>query len=386
MDEDLKNRILAEAKFLRGLFYYNLANAYRNIPLITKLPANSDEFYPSQAAPEDTWNHIIRDFTDAMAHLPKKEDYPSADMGRATRGAAAGFLGKSLMIAKRWNEAEPVLRAIIDGEYGAYSLVTNYRDNFTVAHENNSESLFEVQFNKELGGTTLGWDGEPQPDWSKTSGKARTYAPLGGFGYGDITPTDWIYNEFLLELTVNDSIDPRMKASLFFDYPGSMVYGRPWSEVQSSLPNYCHVRKYLNDDTDADEVEWRSEINERVLRYADILLLYAECLNELGRTTEAYPYIQEVRDRAELGLLPSMNQEEMRDQLAHERALEFFCEGQRYVDLLRWGWFDDPTKVTLLRSHDPEFDLWTAGREYLAIPPTEVDINKNLRQNPGWTN
>ena len=124
------------------------------------------------------------------------------------------------------------------------------------------------------------------------------------------------------------------------------------------------------------------------MRYSDILLLYAECLNELNRTSEAYPYIQEVRDRAELRDLavvrPNMTQEEMRDQLDHERALEFCFEAQRYVDLVRWGYFDDPAKVTMLIGRDEEFANWTEGREYLAIPPTEVDVNSNLVQNPGW--
>ncbi len=385
MDNDLKDRIIAEAKFLRGLYYYHLVIAYRNIPIITSLPSNSDEFFPSQSTPEEAWAQVIQDFSDAMVVLPVKEDYAASDLGRATKGAAAGFLAKSYIINQRWNEAEPLLKAIIDGDYGSYSLVENYRDNFTEANENNSESLFEVQFDREVGGTFLGWSGDPQPDWSKTSGKARTYAPLG-FGWGDITPTDWIFNEFMEETTTGGGIDPRAMACMIFDYPGSMVYGQPWNSV--SLPNYVHLRKYLNDDLYPDEVEWRSGINERILRYSDILLLYAECLNELNRTSEAYPYIQEVRDRADLEDLatvhPGMAQETMREQLDHERALEFCFEAQRYVDLVRWGYFNDPEKVEMLISRDPEYENWIPGREYLAIPPTEIDVNSNLNQNPGW--
>jgi len=385
MENDLKTRILAEAKFLRGLYYYHLVIAYRNIPVVTTLPANSDEFFPAQATPEEAWAQVISDLSDALV-LPVKEDYEDEDLGRATRGAAAGFLAKSYMINRQWSDAEPILKAIIDGEYGSYSLVENYRDNFTEANEFNEESLFEVNFERGVGGTTLGWVGDPQPDWSKTSGKARTYAPLGGSGYGDITPTDWIYNEFMEEATTDDGVDPRAMASMFFDYPGSMVYGR--SFASSGVPNYVHVRKYLNDETSANETEWRSGINERILRYSDILLLYAECLNELNRTAEAYPFIQEVRDRASLPNLatarPGMSQEQMREQLDHERALEFCFEAQRYVDLVRWGYFDDPDKVEMLIERDPEYGNWTDGREYLAIPPTEVDVNSNLVQNEGW--
>lgn len=387
MDEALKARILAEAKFLRGLYYFHLVILYENIPLVTTCPVDASEYYPAQTPKADVWAQIIQDFTDAKAVLPVKEAYAAADLGRATKGAAAGFLAKSLMWNQRWSEAAVELKSIIDQELGTYSLVTNYRDNFTVAGENNSESLFEVQFDKNVGGTTLGWVGEPQPDWSKTSGKARTYAPLG-FGYGDITPTDWIYDEFMLEKTVGGEDDPRMAASAFYDYPGVSVYGMTWA--QSGLSNIIYIRKYLNDDTDADEVEWRSAINERVLRYADILLLYAECLNEVGQTGDAYDFIQIVRDRADLPDLattkPGMTQEDMRSQLSHERALEFCFEAQRYPDLVRWGWFDDPTRLAEMRSHDEELEGWTAGREYLAIPQTEMDANPSLVQNSGWEN
>jgi len=318
-----------------------------------------------------------------MADLPKMEEYGQADVGRATKGAAAGYLAKSYMFIHQFDKAAPILKDIIDQKYGSYALVPNYRDNFTEDNENNEESLFEVQFDRNVGGTTLGWTGDPAPDWSKTSGKARTYAPLK-FGWGDITPTDWIFNEFQQELTVNGELDPRVKASMFFDYPGVTVYGKTWTEAK--LPNKCHTRKYLNDDHYPDETEWRSDINERVLRYADILLLYAEALNELGRTSEAYPYIQQVRDRAQLSNLqdvkPGMTQQQMRDQIAHERALEFCFEAQRYVDILRWGWYYN--NLNTLINHDPEFAKWVEGREVMAIPPTEVNINKNLKQNSGW--
>lgn len=388
MNETLKKRCLAEAKFLRAFFYYHLVIFYNNVPLILKPAGGPDEFYPSQAKPEETWAQIIKDFTEALTDLPTKEEYKAEKfgretLGRATKGAAAGYLAKSYMVIHEFDKAAPILKDIIDGKYGHYDLIADYRDNFTEANENNVESLFEVQFDRNVGGTVLGWTGDPGPDWSKTSGKAKTYAPLG-FGWGDITPTDWIFNEFQKELTKDGELDPRMKASMFFDYPGSKVYGKTWAEAK--LPNKCHIRKYLNDDLYPDENEWRSGINERVLRFADILLLYAEALNELNRTSEAYPFIQRVRDRANLPDLavvkPNMTQDEMRKQIAHERALEFCFEAQRYVDILRWGWYYN--NLDELISHDPEFAKWVPGREYMAIPPIEININKNLKQNPGW--
>lgn len=389
MDEGLKTRIIAEARFLRGLYYYHGTILYKDIPLILSLPKTSEDLYPVQVSAERIWEQVYEDLTAALEDLPTKQEYPSEDMGRATSGAAAGYLARAYMFNGLFDQAEPLLKKIIDQEYGNYSLVPNYRDNFTIFNENNSESLFEIQFSKSVGGTSLGWVGEPAADWSKTSGKARTYAPLG-FGWGDITPTDWIFDEFQQDSTVDGQPDPRLRASFLYDYPGSTVYGVPWAD--SKVPNHIHIRKYLNDDTDKDEVEWRSEINERILRYADILLLYAECLNERGQTGEAYTYIQMVRDRANLPDLattrPGLDQEEMRLQISHERALEFCFEGIRYGDLMRWGWLNQDNghnaMLDTLATHDEELSTLPPGREYLAIPQGELDVNPNISQIPGW--
>ncbi|MBE0654144.1 MAG: RagB/SusD family nutrient uptake outer membrane protein, partial [Bacteroidales bacterium] len=271
MDENLKKRIIAEAKFLRALYYYHGTILYKDIPLILKPPSVAEDYYPKRASSEEIWDQIYKDLDEAMQDLPAKQQYPSSDMGRATKGAAAGYLAKSYMFNREWEKAEPLLRGLINQEYGNYGLVANYRDNFTSRNENNSESLFEIQFSKSLGGTTLGWTGEPASNWSKTSGKARTYAPLG-FGWGDITPTDWIFEEHMEDSTVEGEPDPRMKANFLYNYEGSTVYGRAWASAglmkQSGNTYHIHLRKYLNDDTDPNEVEWRSEINERILRYA----------------------------------------------------------------------------------------------------------------------
>lgn len=414
MDETKKKTIIAQAKFMRALYHYHVAILWKNIPLITQTPQSPDEYYPSQATPEETWAQIIKDFSEAMADLPtndftgKPGGYTQDDIGRATKGAAAGYLGKSYMITKQWDKAAQVLKELIDQKFGTYSLIANYRENFTKANENNSESLFEVQFDEAAGGQNMDntWSGEPGMNDTKTSGKARTYAPLPGFGYGDVNPSNWIWEEFNLEKTKDGKDDPRMEASLFYRHvletdpsksdPNYKVYGKTWEQAKLTMrTDYAvkqiynvHIRKYLNDETDNNETAWKSGINERILRYADILLLYAEAQNELGNISDAYKYIQVVRDRANLADLattkPGMSQAQMRDQIAHERALEFCFESQRYVDILRWGWFEDPAKVEMLKAHDPEFENWVPGREIMAIRQDEIDNNKNLVQNPGW--
>lgn len=150
---------------------------------------------------------------------------------------------------------------------------------------------------------------------------------------------------------------------------------------------FCH--KYENGDNGiVNEYDWRSGINERLMRYADVLLMYAECLNELGTTSAAYPYIQQVRSRVGLPnlstTLPGMSQAQMRDQLSHERFLEFSLEGHRFDDIRRWGWLSDAAKLALLKTRDPEFNTYSPGREYLPIPLTEIQTNVGIVQNTSY--
>jgi hypothetical protein len=270
--------------------------------------------------------------------------------------------------------------------------VSNYRDNFTEENENNSESIFEVQFSREVGGVDLGWGGTPASGWGQTSARAITYGPRG-FGWTDVQPTRTLYNDFLLEKTVNGEVDPRLDATMFYNKPeGMTLYGNDFAtfyQFNEGDLNDLFCRKYQNSDGDRpNEFDWRSGINERIMRYADVLLMYAECLNETGATTEAYTYIQMVRDRVQLPDLatvkPGMTQAEMRDQIAHERLLEFALEGHRFDDIRRWGWLENSAKLSWLKSRDPEFDSYTPGREYFPIPQLEMDNNPGTVQNPGY--
>jgi len=209
---------------------------------------------------------------------------------------------------------------------------------------------------------------------------------MDGKGFSDYLPTRWVYNEFKLEKTTAGKSDPRLLATIASYEPADnsiLAYGAPWANPQTNI----YPRKYTNDGLGpAFEAIGESFINYRVLRYADILLMYAEALNELNRTAEAYPFIQQVRARAGLPDLatvkPNMTQAQMRDQLAHERLLEFSIEGQRINDIIRWGWLYNPTKLAELKTHDTDFNSWTPGNEYLPIPQTELDLDKNISPNP----
>jgi starch-binding outer membrane protein, SusD/RagB family len=239
-------------------------------------------------------------------------------------------------------------------------------------------------------------------------------------GWGDVTPSQWIWNEFQIEKDKNGNPDPRIEQTFLFPHfdstktaydPNYTIFGKSqsdgtdgwaklsWSITTNNLgytdPTFkMIIRKNLVEDVTLNGA-WQSWINRRIVRYADVLLLYAECLNETGNTAGAYPYINLVRNRSNMSNLEiahpeiGSNQSLMRDQIIHERALEFACEWWRYIDLLRWGWFPDsekgiPGKLDLLKSHDPEYKDYVDGREYMAIPKDEINRNPKLKQNPAW--
>ena len=381
---ELKNRILGQAYFLRGLYLFHAVNMFKNVPVPTQLAA----IYPQKTEAEG-WAQVIADFKKAAELLPTSYT-DIKDKGRATKGAALGYLGKAYLFTEDFTNARDTFKEVID--LGVYSLVSNYRDNFTETNENNSESLFEVQFSRDAGGVDLGWGGAPASGWGKTSARAITYGPRG-FGFTDVQPTWTLYNEYQQEKTTANTIDPRLDATMFYNKPGGMqLYGQDFATKYASNTadlNDLFCRKYQNSDGQkVDEFDWRSGINERLLRYADILLMYAECLNETGNTAGAYTYIQIVRDRVGLPNLatakPNLTKEQMREQIGHERFLEFPLEGHRFDDIRRWGWLQDPVKLAWLKSRDTEFNSYAAGREFFPIPQLERDNNPGTIQNDSY--
>ena len=394
LSDDLRARLEGQAYFLRGLAYFNLANLFKEVPIVTELPVDQSRYYPETATEEVLWSQIISDFQMAQELLPITYvgigGPDEAQVGRATKGAATGMLGKAYLYRERWAEAATEFEKIIFGPQAVYSLVPNYRDNFSPFTENNPESLFEVQFatREEVGGSDYNWGGNPTANWMQISAQAVTYA-ADGKGFSDFLPTRGLYDAYKSEMTVGGGLDPRLEATIASYEPArdaakeTVLY---FEETWPYAPDAIYPRKYTNDGFGyPHEYDINSGINYRVLRYADILLMYAEALNELGRTADAYQFVQQVRDRAGLPDLavvkPNMSQEQFRDQIAHERYLEFAIEGQRINDIIRWGWLYDADKLAMLKEHDPDFNTWAPGNEYLPIPQRELDVNPNLKPN-----
>nr|WP_322624664.1 RagB/SusD family nutrient uptake outer membrane protein [uncultured Flavobacterium sp.] len=388
-DEDYKNRLLGQAYFLRGLYLFHLANMFKNVPV----PVTTSEVYHPQKQQDEVWAQVKEDLAKAAELLPVAYNTVTGvdkeDKGRATKGAALAYLGKAQLFTYDYAGAKASFESVMN--LGIYSLVSNYKDNFTTANENNSESIFEVQFSREAGGVILGWGGAPGSDWGKTSARAITYAPRK-FGFTDVQPTWTLFNEYQQEATVTGEVDPRLDVTIIYNKPGMMLYGQSFQAAYANSVadlNDIFWRKYQNADGDfVDENDWRSGINERLFRYADVLLMYAECLNELGQTSQSYSYIQQVRNRVNLPDLetakPNMTTAQMRDQIAHERFLEFSAEGHRFDDIRRWGWLRDATKLAWLKSRDAEFNTYQPGREYFPIPQQEMDNNPGTVQNDSY--
>jgi tetratricopeptide (TPR) repeat protein len=386
MDETAKRRVIAEAKFLRALFYFNLTLYYGRPPLM--LEPSQPKDVPPNATTAEAYAQVAKDLTEAITDLPAS--YPAADLGRATKGAAYALLGKTYLQQKMYQQAADAFAYLITGAGNAtYSLTADYRDNFIISRENNSESVFEIQFSENQSEST---DDDVDESRINNTGSsiAQFFAPPG-VGYSDGGARRWVVDEFLQERTVSGAQDPRLAASFIFNNAdpagpnATMVYGRTFQSRYGNGPdaNGVWFRKLLNDHWKNEE-GFRSPNNYRLIRYADVLLMYAECLNGLNRTAEAYPYVDRVRQRAGLATLtvakPGLNQTQFLTQLKHERLTELAGEGWRWADLARWG---DLTPA--LASRDADFAGFIVGKhELYPIPQSDIDLNSNLTQNPNY--
>ena len=387
MDATLQKRIVAEAKFLRALFYFNLTLYFGRPPLVLEPPtSNPAAVLPQNATPEEAWTQVAKDLAEAAPDLPL--GYTGSDIGRATRGAAFALLGKTYLQQKKYQEAADAFAWLVTGPGAAqYDLVPNYRDNFIITAENNKESVFEIQFalkDDENSDNDIDESARPNPG----SSIAKFYAPGGGPGFQDGGARRWVVHEFLQEKTTTNQRDPRLDATFLYDSTDvrgpdfTMIYGETFTNRYGTGPDSRRVwyRKLLNDHWRNTET-FNSPNNYRLIRFADVLLMYAEALNGLNQTASAYPHVNKVRARAGLAPLPAgMTQQQFLNQLKHERITELSGEGWRFADLQRWG----DLSLTL-QTRDPEFANFIVGKhEWYPIPQRDIDLNPNLTQNPNY--
>lgn len=387
-DQNRKEEILAEAKFLRALHYFNLAVLWEEVPVVLE-PSEPDD-QPEQRSREEVWNQVKQDLNEAADVLPP--EWPAEEVGRPSRGAALALLGKAHMQNHEWTEARDAMEWLVEGE-GAqyYGLMDNYHDNFTHTTENNRESVFEIQFSEENRGAK--GDGS-----SSALGLERTqfFAPPG-IGWGDGQARRWIVDQYKEETDLDGDFDSRLRYNVFYremsdDFENNEeVYGGTWQEDQWG--DEVFIRKYQVDYY-RDNVDYYIPNNFRVIRYSDVLLSYAEIINELEGPQQAFEYVDRVRQRSSTNLPPlassqysdALNsQEAFLERLKMERTLELCFEGVRWMDLKRWGMLESQEGINTLQQRDPDFNNFEMGKNHrLPIPQSEVENNPNLDQHPEY--
>lgn len=431
LSEDAYNQIKGQALFLRSLAYYALATYYQTVPLITDYASYSDinTMYAANNTQDEVFDQIEADFTEAMNILPSRDEGGEWAGGRATCGAAAGYLARTLMFRHKFNEAYTVLKDIISGKYGHYELTADYGDNFKEDTENNSESLFEVQF---LDFGTGGTDEEWTPvnissEASQGHAVESNFASQELGSWGDLAGSPWLYNLFRAENCTDGRLDPRLYWTLVTYEPEYGVYtglktaaypnGDPRSNTiyqqeitETPLSNNAQGGISIAKFTNARNNIYSSitnglhcGVNLRLMRYSDVLLRAAECENEInGPTQTAIDYINEVRRRValeDLQVSDFPSADVLFEQIANvERPKEFGCENGRGIDLLRWGFFYDTDRLNQLVEHgyykrdgtastepltaenadDSSFKYYYKGHEYFPIFQSTLNANPNL--------
>lgn len=369
IDADLKNRILGEARFLRAHYYFILVQLFGDVPMSISTPQPGDNLMPSRTDRMTIYNEvIIPDLKEAVNLLPVRESYSGSDIGRASKGAAAGMLAKVYLTLGMYEESLAMSELV---EELGYTLNADYSDAFggEERHKNTGESLFEVQY---YGLTKAGfWDDENQANWLSTYMGPRNSGWVGG-AYGWNQPTQEFVDSY-------EEGDLRKDKTILYEgcppFDG-MQYKASWSNTG------YNVRKFLVPLSVSPDYNTNSA-GFVVLRFADVLLMKAEALNELGRTQEAEEPLYRVRRRAGLtnrSDVEGLSQAAMREKIRHERRIELAFEGHRWFDMVRW----DGGQYALDFLHTIGKSNAAVKHLLFPIPQKERDANPNLTQNPGY--
>lgn len=399
-----RDRYLGEAYFLRGFYYFRLARMFGGMPLIDYVIKSSNQWAQTRSTMDKTLNFAIEDFKRAENLLWKKDKYSNEELGRATKGAAQAMLLKANLyradyLRNAGNETEAQKYFAEAAKWGKeviqsrqYSLWPNYLDNFRLANENGRESVFEIQYTEEAT-SDYGGEGYTRGTMTTILQRSRSSA-FGEAGWGYDRPTQNLYNEY-------EAGDARRDETILV--PTDEQIETPAQEI------YCGDRmlnrKYAmyNDGTNGGIYKLahatRSPKNNIQIRYADVLLMYAEACCESGDLPSAKSALKEVRDRAGLSQFPytaviqgqtvtfNDNQEDLRKAIRHERRVELAMEGHRWFDLTRWG-IAKETMDTYMAGETEEakelYGTFQKGKhELFPIPSKEIDLS-GIEQNPNW--
>lgn len=369
MDTTLRNRLLGEAHFLRALAYFNLVRLFGDVPLFDHEVTTLKGVTVSRTPAADVYALIESDLQDAIAALPAS--YNGADIGRATNGAARALLAKVYLTRGDFANAAQEAGVVINS--GRYTLLPDWHDIFRIATEiTNSESIFEINY-----------DATVDPG----AGSVHTLFSLpSGYPGGDAYGLMFVPPSLV---ALFDTADVRGEGGTFMTSPFVNAAG---DTVTWAMPPGPAFAKYL-DQASAQNTgarAWMQQSNNWiVLRYADVLLMYAEAVNEGGAASAgtAENALNLVRGRAGLAAVSALSTAAFRDSVRLERRREFVFEGHRWFDLARWDALNSAilAKTTELQTLSPgETTVHGVPSNLMPIPQSEIDLNRQLMQNPGW--
>ncbi|MBO5674535.1 MAG: RagB/SusD family nutrient uptake outer membrane protein [Paludibacteraceae bacterium] len=369
IDETIKGRILGEAHFLRAHYYFLLVRLFGGVPLQTEpADSNSDLLLP-RASAEEVYELIVEDLDQAITLLPQRSAYTQEHIGRATKEAAMAELARVYLTHYQdYEHYQLVVDLCEEIRKMGYQLEANYADLWNPSKQNGVESIFEVQY---YGKTNYDfWSNENQSSWLSTFTGPRNSGMAAGC-YGWNQPTAEFVSQY-------ETGDVRKEKTIF--YTGCPTFdGMTYSSAYSTTG--YNVRKFLLTKTQSPDYNTSNQ-NWVVTRYADVLLMKAEALNEMGQTTLAEAPLYEVRCRAGLtnrSTIEGLSQMQMREKIIHERRMELAFEGHRWFDMIR---YKDNYALNFL--HSIGKTAATSKHLLLPIPTQEREANPKLTQNPGW--
>ncbi len=378
MDETLKNRIIAEAKFLRAFFYDKINVLFGGVPLILETPDIHAHAHTPRSSSEEVLSQILRDLDEAAPVLPAS--YPANEAGRATKGAALALKARILLQNHRYEEVISAIETL-EG-LGRYSLYPNYQGLFKKENEGNAEVIFDIRFKGP----------EIVNGYDIIMAQYNTQAPLQGLvdAYrmtdGKTTSESELYNPE----QPYENRDPRFKQTIL--YLGAPWRNRTATAVDLHQTGYT-FRKFTkyNEATAGTIPAAQSDVSYIEIRYADVLLMYAEAINELrGPTTEVYTAANAVRQRPTVNMPPlpaGLDKAGMQQAIRLERRIELAGEGSYFYDIRRWKTIEQEMNASIrdYAGRVIETRSFNPARDYFwPVPFDEIDLNPELEQNPNY--
>lgn len=366
-----KNRLIAEAKVLRAFYHFELVRSFGRIPILDRVIKSSSEKI-GQSEITDVYAFIIKELEEAEPYLPKKSNYSQADLGRITQGYAQGLLAKVNLYIGNYAKAREWAKKVMDSN--EYQLLPNYAELFTFAQENGVESLFEVNFH----------NSQTESAATNNNGNFQTLFMLPRditYGYGMNAPTQNLADAFdaagdvirknATLLTTDEVYEREIPAEVLNS--GDNVAIQKWkNRLTFNRTGYFQEKMYVYPANRSAQIRNNAN-NIRIMRYAEVLLIYAEASAEVGEETDARSALNQVRTRVGLPDVTAGGTA-LKDAIFNERRLELAGECERYHDLIRTG----RANATILPG-------WTEVRKYWPVPQTEIDnTTGEITQNTGY--